>query len=179
MRRIVTEMGEKRDFDIPSTVVQANYCRDSGELLSSACQKDPRGNRIETGWFTKNSLPKSFCKCHILCEVCKSGGICHGHCPEEEREEVGLIQVERHFPKQVRVNDAEYVWRGDAKEISPNPNPNEAYFVADLPDFSGISGNKVQFNRSCTAHTQTDKTEHEFEENENDFLVPWKWKRGA
>ena len=179
MRQIVRERGEKRDFDIPSTVVKANYCRDSGELLSSACQKDPRGNRIESGWFTANTLPNTFCKCHVLCEVCKEGGICHGNCPEEEREEVGLIQVERHFPKQVRISDAEYIWRGDAKEISPNSNPNEAYFAANLPDFCGISSSKEQFNRSCTIHAQRNNAEEELEEEENEIPIPWKWWRGA
>ncbi len=178
MRRIVTERGEKRDFDIPATIVQANYCRDSGELLSTACQKDPRGGRVQSGWFTKETLPHTFCKCHILVDVCKSGGICHGNCPEEEREEVGLIQVERHFSKQVRVTDAEYVRRGDASAVSPNPNLHEAYFAADLPDFCGISGSKEQFNRSCTAHTKKN-TEQEFEENENTFPLPWEWHRRA
>ena len=179
MRSIVTEKGEKREFDIPSTVVEANYCRDSGELLSAACQKDPRGNRVESGWFTASTLPRSFCKCHVLTEVCKSGGVCHGNCPEEEREEVGLIQVERHFPKQVRISDAEYVWRGDAKEISPNSNPNEAYFAANLPDFCGTSSSKEQFNRSCTIHTQRNNAEEELEEEENEIPIPWKWWRGA
>ncbi len=178
MRRIVTKKGEKRDFDIPATVVQANYCRDSGALLSAACQKDPRGRRVQSGWFTKGTLPHVFCKCHTLTEVCKSGGICHGNCPAEDREEVGLIQVERHFPKQVRVSDAEYVWRGNASSIPPNPNPKEAYFAADLPDFCGISGTDEQYNRSCTVHTGKN-TEEEFEENENLFPMPWKWQRGA
>ena len=172
MRRVVTEKGEKRDFDIPSTVVQANYCRDSGALISSACQKDPRGKRVETGWFIASSLPHTFCKTHVLCEACKSGGICHGFCPEEEREEVGLIYVERHFPKQVFINDAEYVWRGDPKDISPNLVPNKAYFAADLPDYCGVSRSKEQFNRSCTVHEQTDDSE-EFEESENEFSTPW------
>ena len=178
MRRIVTERGEKRDFDLPTTVVQANYCRDSGKLLAPACQKDPRGNRVQTGWFTASSLPHTFCKCHVFCEVCSEGGISHGHCPEDEREEVGLIQVERHFPKQVRVSDAEYVWRGDAKEISHNPNSSEAYFAADLPDYCGTSGKSEEFNRSCTAHTQ-EKIEEEFEKDENENPMPWEWYRGA
>lgn len=178
MRSIVTEQGEKRDFDLPASIVQASFCRDSGALLSSACQKDPRGNRVEGGWFTANTLPRTFCKCHVLCEVCESGGICHGNCPTQEREEVGLIQVERHFPKQVRITDAEYVWRGDASVISPNPNVGEAYFAADLSDYCGISGSKVQYNRSCTAHTEK-SAEQEFEEDEKSPPMPWEWWRGA
>ena len=178
MRRIVTQKGEKREFDVPTTVVQANYCRDSGELLSAACQKDPRGKRVEMGWFTASTLPQAFCKRHILCEVCKSGGICHGHCPKEEREEVGLIRVERHFPKQVSITDAEYVCRGDAFAISPNPNLKEAYFAADLPDFCGISGGKEQYNRSCTAHNEENKMQEE-DEGEQTPPMPWEWWRGA
>ena len=178
MRSIVTERGEKRDFDLPTTVVQATYCRDSGELLSTACQKDPRGNRAQTGWFSVDTLPRTFCQCHVLCEVCKSGGICHEYCPDEEREEVGLIQVERHFPKQVTVSDAEYVYRGDPSAFSPNCNPNEAYFTADLPDFCGVSGNKEQFNRSCTAHTE-ENSEEDITEDKKAFPFPWNWWRGA
>ena len=180
MRRIVTEKSEKREFETPATVLQANYCRDSGKLLSAVCQKDPRGNRTQTGWFTASTLPHSFCKCHVLAEVCKSGGICHEYCPQDQREEVGLIQVERHFPKQVRVEDAEYVWRGDASKIPSNPHPNEAYFAADLSDFCGISGDKEQYNRSCTAHTEADQElDKEFEDNNIVFPMPWKWWRGA
>ena len=124
-----------------------------------ACQKDPRGNRVQTGWFTKESLPHTHCTCHILCEVCKSGGVCHGNCPEEEREEVGLIQVERHFPKQVTVVDAEYVYRGDPAALSPNPNSGEAYFAVELPDYCGVSGKKEQYNRSCITHKEEDEEE--------------------
>lgn len=178
MRRIVTKRGEKREFDIPSTIIQANYCRDSGALLSSACQKDPRGSRLQSGWFTKETLPHTFCNCHVLTEVCKSGGICHGYCPEGEREEVGLIQVERHFPKQVRVSDAEYVYRGDPSSISLYPNANEAYFAAELPDFCGISGSGEQYNRSCTTHT-VDNLDEEFEEEKKRIPMPWEWWRGA
>ena len=174
MRNIVTEKGEIREFDIPSTVTKANYCRDSGQLLAEACQKDPRGTRAESGWFTKDSLPRTFCTCHVLCEVCKSGGICHGNCPEEEREEVGLIQVKRHFPKQVMVSDAEYVYRGDPNEISPNSNPKDAYFTANLPDYCGISGTKEQYNRSCTVHMQKENpTAEEFETEEYVRPMPW------
>ena len=178
MRQIVREKGEKRDFDTPTTLVRANYCCDSGKLLSTACQKDPRGNRVQSGWFTASTLPHTFCKCHTLVEACKSGGICHGYCPVEEREEVGLIQIERHFPKQVRVADAEYVWRGNAPALSPNPNANEAYFAPEQPDFCGVSGNKAQFNRSCTTHTH-ENSEEEFEEEEKRTPMPWEWWRGA
>ena len=178
MRNIVSKRGEKREFEIPETVVQANYCRDSGELLSLACQKDARGNRVESGWFTAQTLPHSLCQCHVLCEVCKSGGVCHEYCPDEEREEVGLIQVERHFPKQVTVSDSEYVYRGDPTEYESNPNPSEAYFSAHLPDYCGISESKKQYNRSCTTHT-AENNEEDFTEDKKAFPFPWNWWRGA
>ena len=178
MRSIVTEKGEKREFDTPNTVIKATYCRDSGELLSAACQQDPRGSRVESGWFTKETLPRTFCTCHVLCEVCTSGGICHGDCPREERKEVGLIQVERHFPKQVTISDAEYVFRGDPAALSPNPNSGEAYFATDLSDYCGVSGKKEQYNRSCTTPYKKDE-EEKIKEEEITPPMPWEWWRGA
>ena len=173
MRQIVTLRGEKREFDIPSSVISAYYCRDSGELLGEACQKDPRGNRVEKGWFTTDTMPNTICKCHVLCEVCASGGVCHGNCPTDEKKEVGLIQVERHFPKQVVVNDAEYVFRGDPQTISPNSNLGESYFAADLTDYCGVSGIKEQYNRSCVIHTEENEDKIEHEEEEIEIPIPW------
>lgn len=172
MRHIVTERGEMREFDVPTTLVRASYCRDSGELISATCQKDPRGNRVETGWFTAQTLPHTLCTTHVLCEVCSEGGVCHEYCPEDAREEVGLISVERHFPKEVTVRDAEYVFRGDPSEILPNSNPKGAYFAADLPDYCGTCGNRAQYNRSCTAHTKKVK-EETHEDNQSTIPIPW------
>ena len=91
---------------------------------------------------------------------------------KEEREEIGLIQVERHFPKQVTISDAEYVFRGDPAALFPNPNPGEAYFAAELPDYCGVSGKKEQYNRSCTIHHKEDENEEEIEE-EIPLRLPW------
>ena len=152
MTRLTEERGGNTRFEIPSNVVRMTYCRDSGELTDDACLFDPRGDRREVGWFVKGNLPKGSCHRHVLCHGDEAGGISHGNCPEEEQHRVGLIQAERHFPMQILVSDAQYVYRGDPTAIPPNPHEDQAYFEESLPDYCGRSHTKTPFNRSCPRH---------------------------
>ena len=153
MTQIVKKKGGRTVFDVPSGVIRASYCKDSGKLLSDACQYDPRGSRAETGWFLRGSEPHEFCDCHVLCDYdAEHGGVSHGHCPEAHLEKVALIRVEREFPAQIRVTDAQYVYRGDPNETPPNPDPKAAYFAALQNGFCGASNAEHPFNRSCPEH---------------------------
>ena len=163
MHRIVNQTGGKTTFEVPSNVVRMTYCRDSGKLMDDACLFDPRGNRSEIGWFVKGNEPQGSCDRHRLCYADRDGGISHGFCPEECLERVGLISVERHFPMQILVSDAQYVYRGEPKLIQPNPNSGEAYFESALTDFCGRSYTKTPFNHSCQYHTVPEKEEFEDE----------------
>ena len=121
--------------------------------MGEACTLDPRGNRAEIGYFVKGSEPITLCDCHILCDFDREyGGISHGNCPLHVTERVGLIQVERSFPIQILVTDAQYVYRGDPLEMPINQNPSNPYFFSFSEPFCGISPGKDQFNRSCQAH---------------------------
>ena len=153
MHSVVETCGGKKTFDVPSDVVKVSYCKDSGKLLTDVCEQDPRGSRMETGWFVKGSEPTEACDCHVLCEIdAEHGGVSHGNCPEESRRNVALLRVVRHFPIQIYVNDAQYVWFGDPKEIEPNPDASSAYFSKQMGKLCGISPVTRQFNRSCTEH---------------------------
>lgn len=155
MHQIWGKMGGRRTFEIPPDVVQMSYCRDSGMLTDDACLFDPRGARTQTGWFVKGTEPKHSCTCHVLCVADgEKGGISHGFCPREWQRNVGLIRVERHFPMQVLVTDAQYVWRGDPARLPPREDPTGAYFEQELSDFCGRSHTKTPFNRSCSEHTK-------------------------
>ena len=159
MHTIVSQTDGKRQFDVPSNVVQMSYCRDSGRLIDDACQFDPRGSRSEVGWFVKGNEPHGACDRHILCYGDREGGISHGFCPEESLTRVGLIRAERHFPMQILVQDAQYVYGGDPAEFFPNPNEEQAYFEGERTDFCGRSYTKTPFNRSCPHHTQPPQEE--------------------
>lgn len=153
MQSIVEKKGGRERFEIPSSVVRVSYCKDSGKLLTDACAADPRGNRSEIGWFLAEDVPSEFCDRHVLCDYDSAhGGVCHGNCPEEEREQVGLVRAKRQFPIQIYVSDAQYVWDGDPQNYTPNSNENQAYFQSAREGYCGISQAAKQYNRSCTAH---------------------------
>ena len=152
MRRIFAVTGGRTEFEIPADVVRLSYCRDSGKLCGDACLCDPRGNRMASGWYVLGTEPDEVCDRHVLCAfAAPDGGILHGMDLPEDAHLYSLIRVERHFPVQVTVSDAQYVWRGAPALLAPNPKENEAYFESLLPDYCGRSDRQTPFNRSAHA----------------------------
>ena len=163
MHGILQKKPGKTVFDLPSDVIRVSYCKDSGGLPDDACGFDPRGHRVATGWFVRGTEPTTYCDRHVLCTVdTVHGGVSHGFCPEEETAKRALIRVTRHFPMQIVVSDAQYVWRGEPSVIAPNPAESQAYFEASIPDFCGRSVTNTPFNRSCSAHTELQPPEEKY-----------------
>lgn len=159
--------GGEKTFAVSADVIRVSYCKDSGKLLADACTHDPRGSRLETGWFVKGTEPTAFCDCHVLCEYdAEYGGICHGYCPRENRKTVALIRVERHFPLQIYVSDAQYVYGGDPYSMDPNLNTSQAYFASQKKGYFGVAGANKQYNRSCTEHLTPEP------DTSWDYLIP-------
>lgn len=156
MGELSARRGGKTSFEMPSSVVKLEYCRDSGKLLGENCTADPRGNRVESGWFLSENAPTEVCDRHVLCD-CDSlhGGISHGLCPAETVERVSLIRVERRFPIQIYVTDAQYVYTVDPSTVAPNPDPKRAYFDMGQGAFYGASHTNLPFNRSCITHFES------------------------
>ena len=168
MTQIVRKKGCTEAFEVPSDVIRVSYCKDSGLLPASACEHDARGSRRELGWFVRGTEPKTTCTCHVLCAYdTQNGGISHGSCPSQDCESVGLIRVERHFPIQVTMDDAQYVYRAPPAELPPVTDENAPYFASILTDFCGISKGKTQFNRSCPYHAEI------WEDEDWRFLIPF------
>jgi len=164
MHRLVTMRQGQTIFRVPQNLIQCAYCKDSGCRVGSFCAMDPRGSRNETGWFVSGTEPTAVCDCHVPVSVNPSGGVCGADCPVGDSKRAALIRVVRHFPVQVTVSDAQYVWRGDPKIIATNPNSAEAYFEASLPDYCGRSATQTPYNRSCRGHTI-------------EYLTPWDIER--
>jgi penicillin-binding protein 1A len=145
--------GGQTKFEIPKNVHSYSYCKDSGKLIDDSCLYDPRGSRVEIGWFVDGSEPKELCDCHILSYVDEeNGGVSHGECPDSVLKKTSLVHVERHFPMQVLISDAQYIWRGDPLKILPSSDPTQPYFATILKDFCGKSLTERPHNRSCQAH---------------------------
>ena len=143
---------ELKSFYESPNIVEAEYCMDSGMLMTEACRNDPRGDRSETGYFIKGGEPTSLCTCHVSVPydtVC--GGVASEDCPNEHIKNVGLINVVRVFPTQIYVTDAQYVWRDIGRDILPVTSPELPFFANILGEgeYSGISRVSEQYNRYC------------------------------
>lgn len=146
---------EARHFVMDKDVVRATYCKDSGCLMSPACYLDPRGARVETGYFVKGTEPKSYCSLHTAVDYdVEYGGIACPFCDHESIEKVGLIRVNRSFPVQIYVRDAQYVYRTLPPDMMPTLEENKPYFYPMLKrgEYCGLSGSATQYNRYCKEH---------------------------
>ena len=144
-----------RHFTMDQDVIKVTYCKDSGCLMSPACYLDPRGARVETGYFVKGTEPKCHCSTHQMIEYdTEYGGIACPFCDFESVEKVGLIQVKRSFPSEVYIVDAQYVYRKLPENIMPSSDENKPYFFPILKqgEYCGISGGGIQYNRYCKEH---------------------------
>jgi len=158
---IMTQIHEETVTDIEKKhfsdegLVFLPYCKDSGKLYSENCLYDPRGDRMEYGYFAKENIPKDVCTTHVLVYYDTEGkGIAHRGCPKEDLIKVSLINVVRSFPCETVITDAEFVYR-DCSEYGKLLPENYPYFYGSLEndDYAGISDRKKQFNSFCQKHS--------------------------
>lgn len=158
---IMTELHSKNissenvlDFSVSDNIVECEYCMDSGKLMTTACRQDPRGSRSEKGYFVKGTEPDEVCDKHVsVLYDATSGGVVVGKCTENVIK-VGLIKVERSFPIQIYVTDAQYTWRDIGNDILPETAQTLPFYnnLLKKDTFSGISRADKQYNRACREH---------------------------
>ena len=145
-----------REFDYSDDVVELEYCADSGMLMTEACRRDPRNNRAELGYFSSDNIPTEYCNRHIPIAYDKegSGVVLDGMCEGDNVSYIGMISVERSFPIQIYVTDAQYVWRILDRDVMPETSPKLPFFNNILGEgiYCGISNTEYQFNRLCRTH---------------------------
>ncbi len=56
---------EVKDITMPSGIVKATICKDSGKLATDLCKNDSRGNRVYEELFEKGTEPTSYCDAHV------------------------------------------------------------------------------------------------------------------
>lgn len=153
----IIDSGEIKSFSTEGLSF-LSYCKDSGRLYCDKCKLDPRGNRIDYGYFTEDNAPRGECDRHILCKYdCETKAIACSRCPIENLIDVALLNIpERAFPKDITVTDAEYVYR-DIDRHTPRPIDYALpYFQNTLPEgvYVGRSKGKKQFNSNCYIHDE-------------------------
>jgi hypothetical protein len=150
-----TLFSEDKAFSV-SGLEHLPYCKDSGKLYTESCLFDPRGTRLEYGYFSPDNIPIGECDRHILCKYDElTKGIAHGGCNEENLKVIALLKIyDRSFPSEIIITDAEYVYR----EVSPGVPLGDSYdipfFYYSIPDgvYVGRSKYKKQYNSSCYIH---------------------------
>ena len=130
----------------------ARVCADSGLLISDACTRDPRGDRSILAYFADGTIPTAFCTCHtdvpyqgIGSE--ESDGVLLPGSDAAERRLVGLVRVDRRFPIEVTVTDAQYSIPIDVGDAPNTSDPRKSFFYADTPPYAGRSNARFPFNR--------------------------------
>jgi len=146
-----------KTFELAAGVVTATYCADSGKLITSTCQCDPRGSRVRTGYFTQESAPTTACDVHVLVDYDKvTGAVACEDCPKENIVKIALVQVEnRDFPREVTVTDAQYVYRDWSVEDGVTDSASLPFFHALVGEdrYVGTSGTLTRaVNSFCFEH---------------------------
>ena len=133
-------------------LIYAPYCMDSGKQYSQNCIYDPRGCRMEYGYFKASDI--SFlekCDTHIIVNYDTSAkGVVLTPNLENDYAKVSLIKNEaRSFPKEIYITDAEYVYRDVSPKNLNFSNIELPYFYGELKEgeYAGITSKKRQFNR--------------------------------
>lgn len=151
-----------KTFEDSSGLVEVTYCKYSGKLLSDACSKDPRGNCAQTGYFTVDTAPTETCDVHVLVNYDKTtGGVASQYCKAANIVQYALVKVEdRSFPIDIKVTDAQYVYRELPSNVAPSGWWGVSYFANMLAEdeYCGHSGVDKPFNRFCYQHYNYDRS---------------------
>ena len=145
-----------KQFEVHANVTTAEYCKDSGKIITNACLHDPRGDRREVGYFSIGEEPTDYCSIHVPVAYDREEGgiVVSDSCPHLNVEYIGLICVERCFPTQIYVSDAQFVWRNLPNDVRVELSPSLPFFAKMLlpNEYCGISKSQTQFNRACRRH---------------------------
>lgn len=150
-------LDKSHSFAHSENVVRCLYCKDSGELPTSACSHDLRGHRLEYGYFKKGTEPTVRCDTHILVDYDgKTHAVAAEHCPSENIIRVALLKYyNRSFPCEITVTDAQYIYRHLPYGAEASASENEAFFqdfYESAGNYIGVAGAKQARNRYCTEH---------------------------
>jgi penicillin-binding protein 1A len=144
-----------KTFTVSENVIECNYCKDSGKLVAEACASDKRGNRVEKGYFIKGTEPTEYCDTHILVEYDKvTKGIACEWCPPENIIKTALIKVDRLYPVQVYITDAEYTYFELPYNVRPYNGEKYPYYynLCGKGHYFGRSKSSVPYNKACYQH---------------------------
>ena len=126
---------ENKSFDKPGGLVQVSYCKDCGGQATTACQYDPRGSRIASGYVMSEDAPSTVCTCHSLEEgsnslvrVCVDDPVLN-----ENGEPTGSYHLAGPFCPEVSVRTYAYL-NLDRENVGGAWAEDSQYFYSNLPN---------------------------------------------
>ena len=149
-----------KTFEGQKSLIEAEYCRDSGMLACDACRNAINGDRVVKGFFTEATLPRSTCDKHVTMKWCTdtrsiAGPGCH------HTRDVSFLKIsmsERYFTGSVRVSDAQYTCMDlPANYVYPS-STSVPYYINLYPTnrYPGISSSSSRpVNSYCAEHNPT------------------------
>ncbi len=156
--KVISQLGEGekyREFNVSKNLIQCTYCKYSGMLMSDACSHDPRKDAKETGWFIKGTEPTEYCDKHIMVDYDSvTKAIACEWCPPENITQVALLKVDRKYPIEVRVYDAQYTYMELPFDVMPYSTKYRPfyYYLGDGEYYTGFTYGPVHYNRTCSEH---------------------------
>lgn len=109
---VMNKIYENREFEsfyMPHSIVEYEYCMDSGKLLCHECTIDLRGDRSQTGYFKVGSEPKEYCSLHKKVVIDTDDGmLADALTPSYRRRTVSLLDYNRVNEYGVDILDSEY-----------------------------------------------------------------------
>ncbi len=133
---------ELKTFD-SDLLISAQFCKDSGKLMTDICAADSRGSRASTGYFTKHTLPTEECDVHVSvkwCLDCKKPAT--EFCPDESVAMRIRLKVDRtYLPDDFAYmpTDTDYVYNPD-KPCTCHTNEKEDPEIPDDTPETGDEG---------------------------------------
>ena len=139
---------EVTDITMPSGIVQAEVCKDSGKAPTDLCRADSRGDRVYTEYFIEGTEPKAFCENHILVKVNKNTNkLATINTPKGQIIEKIFVKKDRPSPS---TTDYPYVLPVEEDEL----------IEEDIIDEEDISIPELEDNPLNNDHNNKDDTEH-------------------
>ncbi|TZE82277.1 transglycosylase domain-containing protein [Calorimonas adulescens] len=98
-----------KEFDVPDGLTWVDVCKDSGELPTDLCARDPRGSRVVRDIFIKGTEPKGYCTVHQVATVdVTTGKLATEYCPPEDVQTKVFMNIPDRDPS-LNTRDKAYI----------------------------------------------------------------------
>ena len=108
------------------------------------CDKDIRGSRVITAWFSQGQIPERTCDTHVLVNWDSSTGlVATEFCPESDIMQVAFVKAPgREFTSEnLAITDARYTADLNSSYPAPTGNKGDPYYLSVMPEgvFTGYT----------------------------------------